>query len=86
MQSEIKNKMTFDILRYSVVWEDIELLYRGLEVTPNDSILSITSAGDNVLNLLLKEPKSITAIDLNATQNAREPCGQCGARTICKTR
>jgi len=68
--SEIQNKMAFDILRYSVVWEDIELLYRGLDIQPDDAILSITSAGDNVFNMLLKKPKSITAIDLNAAQNA----------------
>src|SRR5689334_10954610 len=58
------------IIRYSSVWEDIELLYEGLSIDPTDDVLSITSAGDNVLNLLLKEPGSITAVDGNAAQNA----------------
>ena len=53
-----------------MVWEDINLLYEGLEIDENDNVLSICSAGDNVLGLLLKEPKSVTSIDLNPTQSA----------------
>lgn len=67
---EIADRMSFDTLRYAMVWEDIDLLYRGLQITPDDDVLSITSAGDNVLGLLLKNPRSITAIDLNPCQNA----------------
>ena len=70
MRSEIQQKMDFGILRYSMVWEDIELLYSALEIGLQDDVLSITSAGDNVLGLLLKEPRSITAIDLSLAQNA----------------
>ena len=53
-----------------MVWEDIKLLYRGLEITSDDNILSITSAGCNVLGLLLKEPQTITALDVNPAQSA----------------
>jgi S-adenosylmethionine-diacylglycerol 3-amino-3-carboxypropyl transferase len=62
--------MRFDSLRYSSVWEDIDLLYRGLSIGPGDDVLSITSAGDNVLGLLLEEPRTVTAIDLNPCQTA----------------
>lgn len=70
MRSEIQEKMSFDILRYSMVWEDIDLLFHGLRIDRDDRILSITSAGDNVLSLALRGPAHITAIDLNPAQNA----------------
>lgn len=70
MKSEIAARMPFDQLRYAQVWEDIRLLYAGLDVQPDDDILSITSAGDNVLGLLLKGPRSITAVDLSPCQSA----------------
>ena len=57
-------------LRYSRVWEDHLLLEQGLAVTPKDEVLMIASAGCNVLNLLLHEPRRIVAIDLNPAQTA----------------
>lgn len=57
-------------LRYSRVWEDHALLEHGLAVTPTDEVLMIASAGCNVLNLLLYEPRRIVAIDLNPSQTA----------------
>ncbi len=70
MQSEILKKTVFDKIRYSQCWEDPDLLYQGLEITPDDDLLSITSGGCNTLALLLKNPKSVTAIDFNPSQNA----------------
>ncbi|KPA15115.1 S-adenosylmethionine:diacylglycerol 3-amino-3-carboxypropyl transferase, partial [Candidatus Magnetomorum sp. HK-1] len=61
--------MGYSIIKYSVVWEDLDLLFNGLNITPDDNVLSISSAGDNVLGLLLKEPSSVTAIDMNVSQN-----------------
>ncbi|HEY3359567.1 MAG TPA: DUF3419 family protein [Polyangia bacterium] len=57
-------------LRYSQVWEDHALLEAALAISPADDILSITSAGDNVLALLLQGPRRITALDCNPAQNA----------------
>jgi len=57
-------------LRYSRVWEDHALLERGLGITPKDDVLMIASAGCNVLNLLLREPRRIVALDLNPAQTA----------------
>jgi S-adenosylmethionine-diacylglycerol 3-amino-3-carboxypropyl transferase len=57
-------------LRYSTVWEDHLLLERGLEPKTDDDFLVIASAGDNVLNLLLLEPRRIVAIDVNPGQLA----------------
>jgi len=57
-------------LRYSTVWEDHLLLERGLEPQSDDDLLVIASAGDNVLNLLLLEPRRIVAVDVNPGQLA----------------
>ena len=62
--------MTLDQVRYSQVWEDHRLLEEGLNIGPDDDVLSITSAGDNALALLLQEPRSVTAIDMNPSQSA----------------
>jgi S-adenosylmethionine-diacylglycerol 3-amino-3-carboxypropyl transferase len=58
------------VIRYSQVWEDHLLLERGLRVGPGHDVLSICAAGDNVLALLLREPRSITAVDLSGAQTA----------------
>ncbi|HEX9103715.1 MAG TPA: DUF3419 family protein [Polyangia bacterium] len=58
------------LIRYSQVWEDCALVGGALAVGPDDDVLSIGSAGDNVLALLLDEPRSVTAIDLNPAQAA----------------
>lgn len=68
MDSEFRN-IELNKIRYSIVWEDYNSLYQGLEIQPNDELLIITSAGCNVLNALLKLPKKITAIDINPHQN-----------------
>ena len=57
-------------LRYSRVWEDHLLLERALNVGPRDELLLVASAGCNVLNLLLREPRRIVAIDFNPAQTA----------------
>jgi S-adenosylmethionine-diacylglycerol 3-amino-3-carboxypropyl transferase len=59
-----------EIVRYAQVWEDCDVLRRALAVGPGDDVLSIGSAGDNVLALLLDDPRSITALDLNPAQAA----------------
>lgn len=68
MNTEFK-ALTLDSIRYSLVWEDSETLYHTLEITENDDLLIITSAGCNVLNALIKKPNSVTAVDLNPNQN-----------------
>ncbi|WP_187261152.1 DUF3419 family protein [Pontibacter beigongshangensis] len=68
MYSEFYN-VELDRIRYSLVWEDSNTLYKALDIRPADHLLIITSAGCNVLNALLKAPAQITAIDLNPVQN-----------------
>ena len=68
MKSEFYN-VALDRVRYSLVWEGSDTLYKSLDIQPDDRLLIITSAGCNVLNALLKNPEQLTAIDLNPVQN-----------------
>ena len=55
-------------LRYSNCWEDAEVLRRGLQVQSGDRVLSIGSAGDNSFSLLVDDPESVLAVDINPVQ------------------
>jgi S-adenosylmethionine-diacylglycerol 3-amino-3-carboxypropyl transferase len=68
MKSEFYN-VALDRIRYSLVWEDAVTLDHALNITSGDNVLIITSAGCNVVNGLLKSPRSVTAIDINPIQN-----------------
>jgi len=68
METEFKY-LAFDVIRYSMVWEGAETLVKGLQPAPGDHLLVITSGGCNVLNMLLAENESVTAVDLNPLQN-----------------
>lgn len=66
----IEQRADFDYIRYSNCWEDDEVLRAGLETVEGGSYLSITSAGDNGLSLLLHDPARVLSIDLNPAQTA----------------
>ena len=53
---------------YSQCWEDPRPLMQSLAVTPEDDVISIASGGDNTFALLLKNPRSLTAVDRNPAQ------------------
>ncbi|KIX02343.1 uncharacterized protein Z518_08284 [Rhinocladiella mackenziei CBS 650.93] len=54
---------------YAFNWEDPKVDRQLLNITQDDVILAITSAGDNILDYLLEKPKRIHAVDLNPNQN-----------------
>jgi S-adenosylmethionine-diacylglycerol 3-amino-3-carboxypropyl transferase len=60
-----KNKIIFN-----TVWEDPRLDKEALNITEDDVILSISSAGCNALSFLLENPKHIYLVDRNPCQNA----------------
>ncbi|HKK40627.1 MAG TPA: DUF3419 family protein [Cryomorphaceae bacterium] len=68
METEFKH-VPFDVIRYSMVWEGAETLVKGLEPKAGDHLLVITSGGCNVLNMLLEENSTVTAVDINPLQN-----------------
>ncbi|MGL4943136.1 MAG: DUF3419 family protein [Thermoguttaceae bacterium] len=57
-------------LVYNTCWEDPRLDKVALELTPDDSLLVITSAGCNALSYALTGLKSVYAVDMNYRQNA----------------
>ena len=57
-------------VRYGQCWEDADVLSRALAVGPGDRVLSIASAGDNALSLLIDDPAEVVAVDLNPAQLA----------------
>ncbi len=69
MHSEFQH-VELDQVRYSIVWEDYETLFSGLQYGEDDHLLIVTSAGCNVLNSLLRPLSSVTAIDINPVQNS----------------
>jgi S-adenosylmethionine-diacylglycerol 3-amino-3-carboxypropyl transferase len=57
-------------LVYASCWEDPAADRIGLQITPKDTILTITSAGCNALDYLIEDPVRIVAVDVNFRQNA----------------
>ena len=70
VKSEVEDFAKFNLIRYAQVWEDADILREGLQINSNDNILSIASAGENSLALLIDNPKKVYAIDLNFNQIA----------------
>lgn len=57
-------------LVYNTCWEDPAVDRQALNLTPDDTVLVITSAGCNVLDYALAGAKRIHAVDANPRQNA----------------
>ena len=74
LRSDLPQRMSFEPIRYSQVWEDHALIEAALRPAPlgggEGDIVSICSAGCNVLSLLRLEPRRILAIDLSRAQLA----------------
>lgn len=56
-------------LIYNCTWEDPRVDRQLLKLDGSSSVVAITSAGCNVLDLALDQPKVIHAVDLNPRQN-----------------
>ena len=57
-------------LVYNTCWEDPRLDRQALELTSDDNVLVITSAGCNALDYLLAGAGNVYAVDMNPRQNA----------------
>lgn len=66
--TDIDKKSFFKKIAYSTCWEDFKLVKKGLKLKEGDKLLSISSAGCNILNALLCKPKKVLAIDINPNQ------------------
>ncbi|UXN73242.1 BtaA family protein [Devosia sp. A8/3-2] len=59
-----------DAIRYAQLWEDGDVLVDALATKPGATLVSIASAGDNALAMLLLDPARVVAIDLSPAQIA----------------
>lgn len=64
----MKNDKKFSFIRYSNCWEDTGILLEALNIGDGDIGLSIASAGDNTLAMLINNPGKVYAFDINRTQ------------------
>lgn len=55
-------------LMFTQSWEDPTCDLAALHPQPGDTILAITSGGDNVLGFLLTDPQQVIAVDINPAQ------------------
>mgnify|MGYP001559788449 CR=1 FL=1 len=55
-------------ISYSLCWEDPLILSEALKISEEDNVLSIISGGENILSLLLKNPKKVVGIDIKMEQ------------------
>ncbi len=68
--TEAATRADFSRIRYAQVWEDADILVEALDVRPTDTVISISSAGDNALALLGAGAERVVALDLNPSQLA----------------
>ena len=57
-------------LLYANCWEDLAVARRALHIPTGGLVVTIGSAGDNAIGLLLDDPRRILAVDLNPAQTA----------------
>lgn len=70
IDQKIFNAIYSRSLVYNTCWEDPAVDRQALNLTANDVMVVITSAGCNVLDYALAGPKRIHAVDANPRQNA----------------
>jgi S-adenosylmethionine-diacylglycerol 3-amino-3-carboxypropyl transferase len=66
--SEIARSAKFDDIRYAQLWEDGDVLNEALGSQQGKTLVSICSAGDNALGMLLLDPSRVMVIDLSSAQ------------------
>jgi S-adenosylmethionine-diacylglycerol 3-amino-3-carboxypropyl transferase len=68
--AEISERAKFDAIRYAQLWEDADVLNDALGAQQGKTLVSICSAGDNALGMLLLDPAKVIVIDLSPAQIA----------------
>ncbi|MDB5506827.1 MAG: hypothetical protein JWR75_1465 [Devosia sp.] len=69
-EADIAGRARFDAIRYAQLWEDADVLVDALATPPGATLVSIASAGDNALAMLLLDPARVVTIDLSLAQIA----------------
>lgn len=68
--SAIEDRARFDFVRYANCWEDADILLEALQVRKGGFYLSVSSAGDNTLSILSRQPALVVAADISPAQLA----------------
>ncbi len=63
-------RLVFHGIVFHMSWEDPEMDRQALDLTPDDSVVSISSGGCNPLNFLCQNPRRLICVDGNPAQNA----------------
>lgn len=69
LENNIMYKWIKNSYLYNFSWEDSDVDQHFLNINENDTLLCITTGGDNILNYLQHNPKKIVSLDLNKHQN-----------------
>jgi S-adenosylmethionine-diacylglycerol 3-amino-3-carboxypropyl transferase len=67
---DLLERLVFRGIVFNMSWEDPEMDRRAFNLTSNDTVASISSAGCNPLNFLCQNPRRLLCIDGNPAQNA----------------
>lgn len=63
-----QSKVFKDVL-YAQCWEDPNIDRKAFQISPDDTVFTITSGGCNSLAFLLDDPQKVVALDMNPAQN-----------------
>ncbi len=80
--SRLFNLVHRNHLVYNTCWEDPRVDRQALQLTGDDTVFMITSAGCNALDYALDNPKHIYCVDMNPKQNALLELKLAGIRTL----
>ncbi len=67
---DLMERLVFRGIVFNMSWEDPEMDRQAFRLTPDDTVISISSAGCNPLNFLCQNPRQLISIDGNPAQNA----------------
>jgi S-adenosylmethionine-diacylglycerol 3-amino-3-carboxypropyl transferase len=66
----VLERLVFHGIVFNMSWEDPEMDRQALQLSSDDTVVSISSAGCNPLNFLCQGPKRLISVDGNPAQNA----------------
>ena len=69
-------------LLYGACWEDLAVARAALRIPCGGLVVTIASAGDNAIGLLLDDPRQIVAVDVNPAQIALAELKVAAVRTL----
>jgi S-adenosylmethionine-diacylglycerol 3-amino-3-carboxypropyl transferase len=83
VHGQLFNALYSRALVYTTCWEDPAVDRVALRIGREDSVMAISSAGCNVLDYALDEPRRIDAVDANPRQTALLELKMAGIRALC---